>query len=145
MKAHSRKQISFDQQSGAITQPATDFTFSCINKQSMSRPQGHRKSHSTSALAVIAAGGSSKDLSQSTAATPRASRKPQPSRLGAVVEDDGAEMTNRSPGIDRDLAKLQEAMSARKTKEMVEKPRRLSKPADGLEEVKAAVNDVSFD
>lgn len=75
--------------------------------------------------------------------TPRASRRPQPSRLGAVVEDDGAEAGSRSPGIDQDLAKLQEAMSKKKAKDAGEKDRRLSKPADGMEEVKAAINDVS--
>lgn len=52
----------------------------------MSRPQGHRKSQSTSALNVIA--DSTSRLHQSTA-TPR-SRRTQGSstRLGSVVEDD---------------------------------------------------------
>lgn len=52
----------------------------------MSRPQGHRKSQSTSALNVIA--DSTSSLHQSTA-TPR-SRRTQGSstRLGSVVEDD---------------------------------------------------------
>lgn len=57
----------------------------------MSRPQGHRKSQSTSALNVLASTstlGSTTGLNQSTA-TPR-SRRTQGSttRLGSVVEDD---------------------------------------------------------
>ena len=136
----------------------------------MSRPQGHRKSQSTSALAVIAAGGpitaghglsgssSRHNMSQSTStsascassATPRASRRQQPShsRLGAVIEDD---QTNESgcgspgtTGIDSDLAKLQRAMDERKAVEGTPMgERRGSKSANGIEDMKAELNDVS--
>lgn len=127
----------------------------------MSRSQGHRKSQSTSALAVIAAGGpipsgmSSNKMSQSTStsastssATPRASRRHQAShsRLGAVIEDDrdGDETGNRSPGIDSDLVKLQRAMDERKTSEgtRVTAERRESRPVSGMDELKSALNDV---
>jgi len=56
----------------------------------MSRPQGHRKSQSTSALNVLASNptsASTSDLSQSTA-TPRSRRTQGSTRLGSVVEDD---------------------------------------------------------
>lgn len=55
--------------------------------QTMSRPQGHRKSQSTSALNVLAT--STSDLNQSTStATPRSRRTQGSTRLGSVVEDD---------------------------------------------------------
>lgn len=58
----------------------------------MSRPQGHRKSQSTSALNVLASASSSttastSGLNQSTA-TPRSRRTQGSTRLGSVVEDD---------------------------------------------------------
>jgi hypothetical protein len=58
----------------------------------MSRPQGHRKSQSTSALNVLASTSTSTStstsgLNQSTA-TPRSRRTPGSTRLGSVVEDD---------------------------------------------------------
>jgi hypothetical protein len=58
----------------------------------MSRPQGHRKSQSTSALNVLAStlastSTSTSGLNQSTA-TPRSRRTQGSTRLGSVVEDD---------------------------------------------------------
>jgi hypothetical protein len=58
----------------------------------MSRPQGHRKSQSTSALNVLASASnttsiSTAGLNQSTA-TPRSRRTQGSTRLGSVVEDD---------------------------------------------------------
>ena len=56
----------------------------------MSRPQGHRKSQSTSALNVLASTSTSDSttgLNQSTA-TPRSRRTQGSTRLGSVVEDD---------------------------------------------------------
>jgi hypothetical protein len=56
----------------------------------MSRPQGHRKSQSTSALNVLASTSNSTStagLNQSTA-TPRSRRTQGSTRLGSVVEDD---------------------------------------------------------
>jgi hypothetical protein len=56
----------------------------------MSRPQGHRKSQSTSALNVLAstsASTSNSGLKQSTA-TPRSRRTQGSTRLGSVVEDE---------------------------------------------------------
>lgn len=129
----------------------------------MSRPQGHRKSQSTSALAVIADGGpipsgisssgiGISKMSQSTSTTasssrtPRASKRHQPthSRLGAVIEDEHTD--NQSPGIDSDLARLQRAMDERKSNDGTTGAageKRESRPANGMDEVKAALNDVS--
>lgn len=67
-----------------------------------------------------------------------------------MIEDDRHEHTeagNQSPGIDSDLAKLQRAMDERKASDgatpLGERSR--SRPANGLDEVKAALNDVSSD
>lgn len=108
-------------------------------------------------------GSSSSKMSQSTstststsAATPRASRRHQSqhsqSRLGAVIEDDRYEHTeagNQSPGIpgiDSDLAKLQRAMDERKASDgATAGERSRSRPPSGIDEVKAALNDVSTD
>jgi len=70
----------------SFIQPYIPYTLIAI----MSRPQGHRKSQSTSALNVLASTSTSNSTSglyQSTA-TPRSRRTQGSTRLGSVVEDD---------------------------------------------------------
>jgi hypothetical protein len=124
----------------------------------MSRPQGHRKSQSTSALNVIASQSTSTSkhtsgLGQSTA-TPR-SRRTQGSttRLGSVVEDD-SERDERSHPHSRSTSHLngehQEGlegllgMISSRTPRKEKHPERIKSPdALGMEDLRSAVGDVS--
>lgn len=54
-------------------------------------------------------------------------------------------MSTRSPGIEKDIAALQHAIKNKKTGHHSAAPRSSSsKPPDAMDEVKAAINDVSY-
>jgi hypothetical protein len=141
---------------------ATAFLHPTLSIQAMSRPQGHRKSQSTSALNVLASTStpSTSKLHQSTAtATPR-SRRTQASstRLGSVVEDDlereershshahahlnttSHTHDDRKDGLDGLLGMI----SSRTPRKERHQERGRSSDALGLEDLRAAVGDVSF-
>jgi len=127
----------------------------------MSRPQGHRKSQSTSALNVLASPSIHlSSLNQSTTtqtptpATPR-SRRAQGSsisRLGSVVEDDSERKERSNPhsrshvreeskdGLDGLLGMIS---SRTPRKERIHHEKGKSSDSLGLDDLRAAVGDVS--
>jgi hypothetical protein len=128
----------------------------------MSRPQGHRKSQSTSALNVLAASTSTSTststsgLNQSTA-TPRSRRTQGSTRLGSVVEDDSEREErshahahshlNSTSHIHEDskegLEGLLGMISSRTPRKERHHDKGKSADALGEEDLRAAVNDVS--
>jgi hypothetical protein len=117
----------------------------------MSRPQGHRKSQSTSALNVLAStlastSTSTSGLNQSTA-TPRSRRTQGSTRLGSVVEDD-SEREERSDSHTHEDSKdglegLLGMISSRTPRKERHHDKGKSTDALGEEDLRAAVNDVS--
>jgi len=123
----------------------------------MSRPQGHRKSQSTSALNVLASkstSASTTGLNQSTA-TPR-SRRTQGSttRLGSVVEDDsGREERSHSHTHSQSISHTHEEkdglegllgmISSRTPRKERHHDKGKSTDVLGEEDLRAAVGDVS--
>jgi hypothetical protein len=129
----------------------------------MSRPQGHRKSQSTSALNVLAASSSTSTstsgLNQSTA-TPRSRRTQGSTRLGSVVEDD-SEREERSDSHTHSqshshstshthedskegLEGLLGMISSRTPRKERHHDKGKSTDALGEDDLRAAVNDVSI-
>ena len=124
----------------------------------MSRPQGHRKSQSTSALNVIAStstSASTSDLSQSTA-TPRSRRTQGSTRLISVVEDDPereershAQSHSHSTSHTHESSKegleaLLGMISSRTPRKERHHDKGKSTDPLGEEELRAAVGDVSI-
>jgi len=124
----------------------------------MSRPQGHRKSQSTSALNVLAStptSASTSDLSQSTA-TPRSRRTQGSTRLISVVEDDPereershAQSHSHSTSHTHESSKegleaLLGMISSRTPRKERHHDKGKSTDPLGEEELRAAVGDVSI-
>jgi hypothetical protein len=127
----------------------------------MSRPQGHRKSQSTSALNVLAASTSTSTstsgLNQSTA-TPRSRRTQGSTRLGSVVEDDSereersdshthshSHSTSHTHEDSKDgLEGLLGMISSRTPRKERHHDKGKSTDALGEDDLRAAVNDVSI-
>jgi hypothetical protein len=140
---------------------ATAFLSSAVSP-TMSRQQGHRESHSTSALNVLASPSThhQSTLAQSiasptptpTPATPR-SRRAQGSsisRLGSVVEDDSerdehSHSRSHMREESRDGVEGLLGMISSRTPRKERTPHEKGKSSDGLglEELRAAVGDVS--
>lgn len=115
----------------------------------MSRPQGHRKSQSTSALNVLASG-SNHHLSQSTA-TPRASRRPTgsgsgtaSSRLGSLVEDDSEREVMGLGGYENAESLSSMVTSRTPRKERSHTAKSSSSSATNLDELRSVIGDVSY-
>jgi hypothetical protein len=123
----------------------------------MSRPQGHRKSQSTSALNVLASQSTShhsSNLNRSTA-TPRSRRTQASTRLGSVTEDDSerdershshshSHSTSNLDGDNKEgLEGLLGMISSRTPRKEKHRERDRSSDALGMEDLLAAVGDVS--
>lgn len=121
----------------------------------MSRPQGHRKSHSTSALNVIASHTTSthsSNLNQSTA-TSRSRRTQGSTGLGSVVEDDSerddrshshSHSTSHPHGDSKEgLEGLLGMISSRTPRKERHPERSKSSDAMGIDDLRAAIGDVS--
>lgn len=125
----------------------------------MSRPQGHRKSQSTSALNVLASQSTSIHTStlHISTATPRSRRTQGSTRLGSVVEDD-SERDERSHSHSRSHSRLTTQLnednkeglegllgmiSSRTPRKEKHVERAMSSDALGMEELRSAVGDVS--
>jgi len=120
----------------------------------MSRPQGHRKSQSTSALNVLASQSTSShpsNLNQSTA-TPRSRRTQGSTRLGSVVEDDSereerphshSRSTSQLDGDTKEgLEGLLGMISSRTPRKEKQVERNKSSDTLGMEDLRSAVGDV---